>query len=192
MSRTLGQQIIIEAKPGAGSSLAAESVARSPADGYTLFIGTSSNVTNAAAGVAELRFDFVRLRADHAAHRLAADPAVTFLSVSASRADRSPARRSPAAPVRPHTVRIYRPDCCRCAPDKLVHALQGQPAAGERSARRRVSLSLVVASAVMPSFPLFQSVRTSPRHSTIAEVAVRASKYRAVRSVGKPARPARG
>jgi tripartite-type tricarboxylate transporter receptor subunit TctC len=59
MSRTLGQQIIVEAKPGAGSSLAAEFVARSPADGYTLFIGTSSNVTNAVVS-SDLRFDFVK------------------------------------------------------------------------------------------------------------------------------------
>jgi tripartite-type tricarboxylate transporter receptor subunit TctC len=57
MSQTLGQQIIVEARPGAGSSLAAEAVARSPADGYTLFIGTSSNVTNAAIN-SKLRFDF--------------------------------------------------------------------------------------------------------------------------------------
>ena len=47
MSQSLGQQVIVEARTGAGSSLAAEFVARAPADGYTLFIGTSSNVTNA-------------------------------------------------------------------------------------------------------------------------------------------------
>ena len=59
MSQTLGQQVIVEARPGAGSSLAAEFVARAPADGYTLFIGTSSNVTNAAINP-KLRFDFVK------------------------------------------------------------------------------------------------------------------------------------
>ena len=59
MSRTLGQQIVVEARPGAGSSLAAEFVARSPADGYTLFIGTSSNVTNAVVST-DLRFDLVK------------------------------------------------------------------------------------------------------------------------------------
>jgi tripartite-type tricarboxylate transporter receptor subunit TctC len=57
MSQTLGQQVVVEAKPGAGSSLAAEFVARAPADGYTLFIGTSSNVTNAATNNANVRFD---------------------------------------------------------------------------------------------------------------------------------------
>jgi tripartite-type tricarboxylate transporter receptor subunit TctC len=59
MSQTLGQQVIVEARPGAGSSLAAEFVARSPADGYTLFIGTSSNVTNAVVSP-NLRFDFAK------------------------------------------------------------------------------------------------------------------------------------
>jgi tripartite-type tricarboxylate transporter receptor subunit TctC len=57
MSESLGQQMVIEARPGAGSSLAAEFVARAPADGYTLYIGTSSNVTNAAIS-SNLRFDF--------------------------------------------------------------------------------------------------------------------------------------
>jgi len=59
MSKTLGQQIIVEARPGAGSSLAAESVAHSAPDGYTLFIGTLSNVTNAVIQT-NLRFDFVK------------------------------------------------------------------------------------------------------------------------------------
>jgi tripartite-type tricarboxylate transporter receptor subunit TctC len=59
MSDTLGQQIVVEARPGAGSSIAAEFVARAPADGYTLYIGTSSNVTNAAIG-SNLRFDFAK------------------------------------------------------------------------------------------------------------------------------------
>jgi tripartite-type tricarboxylate transporter receptor subunit TctC len=48
LSQKLGQQFVIETKAGAGSSLAAESVARAPKDGYTLLIGTSANVTNAA------------------------------------------------------------------------------------------------------------------------------------------------
>jgi len=59
MSQTLGQQVVIESRTGAGSSLAAEFVAHSPPDGYTLFIGTSSNVTNAVTS-ANLRFDFAK------------------------------------------------------------------------------------------------------------------------------------
>src|SRR5262249_48885956 len=59
MSRTLGQQVVVEARPGAGSSIAAEFVAHSAADGYTLFIGTLSNVTNAVTS-SNLRFDFAK------------------------------------------------------------------------------------------------------------------------------------
>ena len=40
MSETLGQQVVVESRPGAGSSIGAEFVVRAPADGYTLFIGT--------------------------------------------------------------------------------------------------------------------------------------------------------
>src|SRR6516225_2287083 len=59
MSRTLGQQVVVEARPGAGSSIAAEFVAHSAPDGYTLFIGTLSNVTNAVTS-SNLRFDFAK------------------------------------------------------------------------------------------------------------------------------------
>jgi tripartite-type tricarboxylate transporter receptor subunit TctC len=46
MGQILGQQFVIENKPGAGSSLAAEYAARAPKDGYTLFVGSSANITN--------------------------------------------------------------------------------------------------------------------------------------------------
>jgi tripartite-type tricarboxylate transporter receptor subunit TctC len=42
----LGQKIIVEDKPGAGSSVAAEYVARAAKDGYTLFVSTLSIVTS--------------------------------------------------------------------------------------------------------------------------------------------------
>jgi tripartite-type tricarboxylate transporter receptor subunit TctC len=44
----LGQQIIVENKPGAGSNLAAEYVARAGGDGYTLFLATTSIITSQA------------------------------------------------------------------------------------------------------------------------------------------------
>jgi tripartite-type tricarboxylate transporter receptor subunit TctC len=44
----LGQQPIVENRPGAGSALAAEYVARAPKDGYTLFVATLSIVTGQA------------------------------------------------------------------------------------------------------------------------------------------------
>jgi tripartite-type tricarboxylate transporter receptor subunit TctC len=46
MSEILGQQIVIENKPGVNGMLGADTVAKAPADGYTILIGTNS--TNAA------------------------------------------------------------------------------------------------------------------------------------------------
>jgi tripartite-type tricarboxylate transporter receptor subunit TctC len=45
LSQLLGQQFVVENKPGAGSSLAADYVARAPKDGYMLFLGSSANIT---------------------------------------------------------------------------------------------------------------------------------------------------
>ena len=59
MGQILGQQFVIEAKPGAGSNLAAEFVARAPKDGYTLFLGSSANITNAAIN-RNLPFDMAK------------------------------------------------------------------------------------------------------------------------------------
>src|SRR5579871_4738428 len=42
----LGQQIVAENKPGAGSSIAAQYVARATPDGYTLFLPALSSLTN--------------------------------------------------------------------------------------------------------------------------------------------------
>ncbi|MEN9783179.1 MAG: hypothetical protein RJA24_522 [Pseudomonadota bacterium] len=41
LSERLGQQVIVDNRPGAGGNIGAEMVAKSPADGYTLFMGTS-------------------------------------------------------------------------------------------------------------------------------------------------------
>ena len=46
MSETLGQTIVVENCPGVNGMLGADAVAKSPADGYTILIGTNS--TNAA------------------------------------------------------------------------------------------------------------------------------------------------
>jgi tripartite-type tricarboxylate transporter receptor subunit TctC len=50
MSQTLGQQFVIDNRPGAASSTAAAAAARAPADGYTLFAGASVNVINDVLG----------------------------------------------------------------------------------------------------------------------------------------------
>ena len=57
MGQILGQQIVVENKTGAGSSLAAELVARAPKDGYTLLMATIANVINAVV-TPNLSFDF--------------------------------------------------------------------------------------------------------------------------------------
>jgi tripartite-type tricarboxylate transporter receptor subunit TctC len=59
MGQILGQQFVVENKSGAGSSLAAEYVARAPKDGYTLFLGSSANITNATINP-NLTFDMAK------------------------------------------------------------------------------------------------------------------------------------
>ena len=45
LSRALGQPVVIDNKPGAGSSLAADYVAMAPADGYTVLIASPSAIS---------------------------------------------------------------------------------------------------------------------------------------------------
>ncbi len=59
LSERLGQQFIIEDRPGAGSNLATEFVVRANPDGYTLLEASSSNGWNATI-YDNLNFDFVR------------------------------------------------------------------------------------------------------------------------------------
>ncbi|MDF3837443.1 tripartite tricarboxylate transporter substrate binding protein [Cupriavidus basilensis] len=42
LSKELGQPVIVDNKPGAGTTIAADTVAKAPADGYTLYIATAS------------------------------------------------------------------------------------------------------------------------------------------------------
>jgi tripartite-type tricarboxylate transporter receptor subunit TctC len=59
LSERLGQPFVIENRPGAGSNLAAEVVARAPADGYTLLQLTISNAYNVTL-YDNLNFDLLR------------------------------------------------------------------------------------------------------------------------------------
>ncbi len=53
----LGQAIIIDNKPAAGGTLAAAEVARSAADGYTLYLGFNGPLANAPAVYSKLAYD---------------------------------------------------------------------------------------------------------------------------------------
>ena len=67
VSRAIGQKlteawnqpVVIDNRPGAGGNLGTEIAAKSPADGYTLFIGTVANAINHLL-FAKLPFDFQR------------------------------------------------------------------------------------------------------------------------------------
>jgi tripartite-type tricarboxylate transporter receptor subunit TctC len=56
MSQTLGQQLVVENRPGAGSSIGADYVAHAPKDGYTLLMCTVAQTINPA--INHLNFDF--------------------------------------------------------------------------------------------------------------------------------------
>jgi tripartite-type tricarboxylate transporter receptor subunit TctC len=59
LSERLGQQFIIENRPGAGSNIATEAVVRAPPDGYTLLVVSSANAINATLHD-KLNFNFIR------------------------------------------------------------------------------------------------------------------------------------
>ncbi len=64
MSRTLGQQVLVENKPGANGNISAEHVLRAPADGYTVWVGTQSMTEINPSAYDKLRWsleDFVPL-----------------------------------------------------------------------------------------------------------------------------------
>ncbi|WP_047786831.1 Bug family tripartite tricarboxylate transporter substrate binding protein [Variovorax paradoxus] len=56
----LGQQVIIDNRGGAGGGIAAELVARAPADGHTLFFGTTGTVAINPSLYTKLRYDPVK------------------------------------------------------------------------------------------------------------------------------------
>jgi tripartite-type tricarboxylate transporter receptor subunit TctC len=59
LSERLGQQFVIENKPGAGNNIATEAAIRSPADGYTVLLVNPANAINATL-YQKLPFNFIR------------------------------------------------------------------------------------------------------------------------------------
>ena len=140
MGQILGQQFVVENKPGAGSSLAAEFVARAPKDGYTLFLASSANITNAAINP-NLSFDLAKDFAPIALVTTAADhPRGSPRDRGEQRAGADRAREVEAGRS------VLRLDRGRHRPASLRRALRhaqrnqararslpGQPASGDRS-----------------------------------------------------------
>lgn len=59
LSERLGQQFIVENRPGAGTNIATEAVVRAPADGYTLLVVNAANAINATL-YENLKFNVIR------------------------------------------------------------------------------------------------------------------------------------
>ena len=54
ITETLGQQVVVEPRPGAGGTIAAQAVANSPPDGYNLLLASASYTINTALGQSPL------------------------------------------------------------------------------------------------------------------------------------------
>jgi len=59
LSERLGQQIVIESRPGGGTNIATESVVRAAPDGYTLLLVAPANAINASL-YEKLNYNFIR------------------------------------------------------------------------------------------------------------------------------------
>ena len=59
LSERLGQQFVIENRPGAGSNIGTEMVVKAPPDGYTLLMVVATNTINATL-YTNLKFNFIR------------------------------------------------------------------------------------------------------------------------------------
>ncbi len=60
LGEALGQQVVVENRAGAGGQIGAEAVAKSPPDGHTLMMASSSVMTNAPAVYSKLRYDILK------------------------------------------------------------------------------------------------------------------------------------
>ena len=60
LSETLGQQVIVDNRPGAGGNIGAELVAKAPADGYTLLMGTVGTHAINPSLYAKMPYDHVK------------------------------------------------------------------------------------------------------------------------------------
>ena len=101
LSARLGQQVVVDNRPGAGGNIGAEMVAKAPADGYTLFMGTSGPLSINVSLYKNLPYDLLRDFAPVTlvastvqaivAQQLAADPTADVSTVINSASTSGPA-----------------------------------------------------------------------------------------------------
>ncbi len=60
LGEALGQQVLVENRPGAGGTVGSGQVAKAPPDGYTLLLGSSGTITIAPAVYKNISYDPVR------------------------------------------------------------------------------------------------------------------------------------
>ena len=60
LADALGQQVLVENRPGAGGTVGSAQVAKAPPDGYTLLLGSSGTITNAPAVYKNISYDPVK------------------------------------------------------------------------------------------------------------------------------------
>ena len=118
LEQILGQPIVIDNRPGAGGNVAAEAVAHSAPDGYTLFTGNNAILATNAALYKKINFDPV---ADFApigligsqANILVVNPALPVtVDGRADRARQGQSRQAQLRLVRPRRWRRISPASC--------------------------------------------------------------------------------